>query len=491
MRNHAIRLAAVVLACAMFVGVAVPQTAAGDTPTTGEQVVWLGADGATGLHIYSRALNTVNLWAGIYLVQVVDGEGNPVGPTYGTYCLELYQEILANTDELIVDEGLENFLTAEDACVVNYIMNMYQPTSDVEAASIQAAIWYFLTAEFGVWSPGDFYYQYMTDPFGEFENYDARNYDPAIPVEERDDVRVRALEIVAEVEALEACTYPVSIELTPDAQSLAVGVEATVVAKVLDQNGDAFEGAEVAFEVVSGDGVINPSSGVTDSNGEVLVAVTGTGTVVIKAYTNGGEGVLLYDSLTSGPVDEGIQNLAVIPDEVCDDAQITWSECHFPAGHTKGWWKNNIGKNLRLMGETDRSLPNGRPQLTAAQLESYLEAIDENFDDSGDCLDWLKVFDGNTRSDLRKAYDILNYKGSSADLKAQAQILSLLLTDQWYEQTVEDEGFYTGGCVRLSDGSTMSIGGAIDEILDDYCAGNFLAAAGFADWINNQPEDGY
>jgi len=92
---------------------------------------------------------------------------------------------------------------------------------------------------------------------------------------------------------------------------------------------------------------------------------------------------------------------------------------------------------------------------------------------------------------MEKAYEILSIPDvSDMKQKAEAQILGLLLTAEYYGDEYKNADVYLPDIGQGSDYSgTMS--GAIDYILSLYKAGSYEAAKNLADALNNMPEEGY
>lgn len=153
-----------------------------------------------------------------------------------------------------------------------------------------------------------------------------------------------------------------------------------------------------------------------------------------------------------------------------------------PTGHTIGFWKTNIGKLLYIIG--------GRPQVNEMTMRGYLAAIGlaaigEEFGATTEdrFLQGLDLYD---------AYGILCVDDSSEmRYKAQAQILGLLLSEQYYGYNNENEVHH----VYLPDigqGGDFAgeIQGAIRYILDLYDNGQYAAAKNLADTLNNMSSFG-
>ncbi|MBM4236936.1 MAG: hypothetical protein FJ151_00435 [Euryarchaeota archaeon] len=371
---------------------------------------------------------------------------------YESYCLD-YLIPLHDLDQLVGDSGLGTVMDADDAARIDFILNMYKAGDaadpDLEAAAIQCAIWNITTGGVFLSNPVD----------GTHATYG-------------NDIRNRAAEILASIP--EPPVYPMSIELAPESQCIGIGESATLVATVLDQDGQPFEGANVSFMTTAG--TLSVDWAITDVNGEAEVVLTlATGSATVTATVNAGESVLVWDGLYP-TIDK--QNLAVPPEEKSDCARV----CVCPAGLTPGFWKNNIGKNWGWV--------NGRGiQVPLANLTAYLLSIDTAY---GPTFPWLD-FDPNTPlGRAEDAYAILSTPENSKSmmLKAQKHILALLLTIEWYDDNV-GEGLYLDGCVDLPGDDDPTIGEALEDILAWYTAGNYAAAKNLADFINNQPSGGY
>jgi len=185
---------------------------------------------------------------------------------------------------------------------------------------------------------------------------------------------------------------------------------------------------------------------------------------------------------------DGWANITALSQEniVIDGSGLTVEDVNFgnvicgPPGHTIGFWKNNIIKNLNGA--------NGI-QVPMEDLRRYLQNINDTY---GADFDWLKFDvdeDGCVSDDeMWKAYLILSIPDASdMMLKAQAQMLSLLLTEQLYGEE------YTNAWVYLPSigGSTPMVGTmeeAITYIIWLYSEGYYEAAQGLSDYLNNLPE---
>jgi hypothetical protein len=460
----------------------------------------------------------VGAWAGEMNVTVTDDQGaipSRLGEEYTAFCLDFYTPIQGG-DVLQVDTNLVNDpnLNATEALIVNYIMAMYEPTDDLSGAAIQCAIWFFLTEEYGTYaqmvaglppvgarSLSDVQYQFMTDPDPVDpvnDLYDAKINTVSYPSFAADPsvLREAAFVIIDEVEAaMPDLSYPYSISVTPDTQTVNVGDLAPITIEVRDQYGDPFEGALVHLRwMYESVGVWQYDVELTDVNGQIVGYAESDieDTFHIEACIRGGEAIWVFDP--SEPM--AIQSLG-IPNCVCDDAiAIFEQECYFPCGHTPGFWKENAKKNI----EKFQGLPYTGPysgivydkvykgngiQVTKEDYEHFLDTIEGKYAGGG-IWNWL-YFNGTWAAKLDGAFKILNYGGSDPMLKAQKHMLSALLTVQWYDHDgVHEPGWYEGGCVQFDDGSTMNIGDAIAEMMNAYAAGDYEWAHEIAGALNEQ-----
>ncbi|MEM3059763.1 MAG: SdrD B-like domain-containing protein, partial [Methanomassiliicoccales archaeon] len=154
-----------------------------------------------------------------------------------------------------------------------------------------------------------------------------------------------------------------------------------------------------------------------------------------------------------------------------------------PPGHTIGFWKNNIIKNVN--GWTKGI------QVSMDQLKQFIFNIDAKY---GGDFDFLNLTDADiweniTNADLLKAYNILSIPDASNPmLKAQAQILSLLLTEQLYGEDYSNAWVYLPDLGVGTDPWFGHMSDAIAFILDLYSDGYYTAAQKLADYLNNLPE---
>jgi hypothetical protein len=254
---------------------------------------------------------------------------NVEGSIYESYCVNLYTRIRIG-DVLAVNGPLsEDPRTDIDWCAVNYILNTYHYSSaanpNLEAAAIQAAVWYFVTEPYGVYpgTPGP-RYQFMSDPMS--GNYDARDPHLANPAA----VRERAFQIINSVprDGAGECafSFPVDITLEPESDTIfgPLPKSENLTATVYDQRGQRMQGVTVQFQTDNGS--LNTSSGVTDTNGEVDVTLTTTASddsAVVGTWVDGDYGTLLYHE--SGQL-QSITTMTLIPGTIEDESEIFWTQ---------------------------------------------------------------------------------------------------------------------------------------------------------------------
>ena len=235
----------------------------------------------------------------LYFAGVIDLSAN--SKTYDGYCIDLYTPISIN-DYLWINGPLPGTTgtlpTKVDWSAVTYIINHYSATSNDEAAAIQCAIWYYSTAEYGLYPgtntsyPGR--YQYMT-------------YSQDAMIGSNSTVRNLALTIINQTQDM---LYPNSIILSPGIANVPNGQAETVTATVYDQNGNPLSGVTVNFSTSSGS--LSSNSGTTNSSGQVTVTLTppsnGNNTSIsVTGQVSGNYGNLLYDNPTSP-----LQNLVAL-----------------------------------------------------------------------------------------------------------------------------------------------------------------------------------
>lgn len=435
---------ALALVAMMAVAFAVPMTALA-APAPGDEAKYAGL-GTYGLWINTDEYQPPheNAWAGYLEIYNVDKD-----ETYMGYCLDYFKP-LADEDQMVIDD----LLTDEEWCLVNWVLNNYlaEDASDpnLEAAAIQAVIWMITSG---------------LDDLGILQT----------------DVETRVAQIYGALPEAGECSFPVSIELSPECQTVGLGECGVVTATVLGSDGMPFQGAEVTFFV---DACVDWSDVVmTDCDGEASIEVCCCceGSLAsVTAEVKGGYGRLVENILEDG------QDVVLLPGLLSDGACVRC--CYYPDGYTIGFWKTNIGKLWCFqMGKGT--------QVTKQQVLTALAWIDDLAENHvipafgasyNGKLDWLK--------DLtpQKAYQILNFPKPVTPMNmAKAQMLATLLTAGLYEQT-EGAGYYLNGCLDMPECmEDISIHEAMHIMVTWFHQGKYAKAAGLADYINNQPEGGY
>jgi len=82
--------------------------------------------------------------------------------------------------------------------------------------------------------------------------------------------------------------YPSSIKVTPKITRIANGNPITIISTVYDNNGKALKGATVNFQTTGG--ILDSTSGITDSNGQVFVKLSNVpydSSVTVTAFVSG------------------------------------------------------------------------------------------------------------------------------------------------------------------------------------------------------------
>jgi len=251
---------------------------------------------------------------------------NVGGTNYPGFCIALFNTIsVGNT--LVVNGPLsEDIRDKVDWCAVNYILNTYasvSPLSNLEAASIQSALWYLTTAPEGPYTGLGGRYQFMSDPTTPTP-YDAYRQSGT----PRDAVRARAFQILNSVprDTEGNCTFrfPVNVTLAPPVQTtLTPTGDATLVATIYDQHGAPLPGITVNFTHNSG-GALNITQGITNTNGQIAINYTapgGSGHAHIMADVRGNYGTLLYDP---GRNRQSVTTISLLPGSISANATVLW-----------------------------------------------------------------------------------------------------------------------------------------------------------------------
>lgn len=146
-------------------------------------------------------------------------------------------------------------------------------------------------------------------------------------------------------------------------------------------------------------------------------------------------------------------------------------------GHTIGFWKNNVDKNLE--GENAKGKKkDGNAQLTKAEMEAILDAI------AVDTCPELGFFVGLT---LEEASEIFNNHKKDDLPKAQAQLLALLCSVEYYTGMDADyllSPIYLPDVGQTGGAFLGTLAGAVQLVLDEYCAENYGVAHALATMLN-------
>ncbi len=237
--------------------------------------------------------------------------------TYNAYCIDIYTTIHSG-GQLLVNgplPGTTGDLSDQvDWDKVNYIISHYAANSNLEGAAIQAAIWYFTSAQYGEYPGNDpshpGYYQFMTNP------EDAKLntwYNPNA-------VRDRAWEIINSANSM---NYPSTVTLEPEITRVENGSDVVITATVRDQNGNPLQNITVNFTTDKGN--LSYATRTTNANGQASVTLYNVGdnsTATVTAYVTGKYGTLLYDD-----VNNPLQNLVcaqLLPYTLSDTSTINF-----------------------------------------------------------------------------------------------------------------------------------------------------------------------
>ncbi len=248
---------------------------------------------------------------------------NVGGITYPGFCIDLFTTISVGNILVVNGPLSEDIRDQVDWCAVNYILNTYAaaPTlTNLEAASIQSALWYLTTEPYGIYQGTGGRYQFMSDPTITTP-YDAYRQS----LTPRDAVRTRAFQILNSVprDSEGKCTFrfPVNVTLIPVTQDTSGGGTVPLVATVYDQHGDPLEDISVNFYHDSS-GTLNPSSGTTNATGQIpleFTAPVGSGHAHIMADVRGNYGTLLYDP---GGNRQSVTTISLLPGSISANASV-------------------------------------------------------------------------------------------------------------------------------------------------------------------------
>ncbi len=262
-----------------------------------------------GLDIYSRYYgDDVN--ARIF-------EMNVSGTIYDSYCIDLFTTINIG-DNLTINGSLAEGDPNINWTAVIYILNKYDYSTagdkDLEAAAIQAAIWYYCTEEHGEYPGTGGKYQFMTDPqTGAYDGYFLD--DPSA-------VRDRAFVIINDTkENGTDFKFPTTIELTSSEEYVLVNKSVNLTATVKDQDNQDISGVIVKFAITEGTGTLNPDYGTTNSSGQVQTNFTKTGddnATTVVAWIEGNYGTLLRGDVLYATPKQNVSTITIIPHTIED-----------------------------------------------------------------------------------------------------------------------------------------------------------------------------
>jgi hypothetical protein len=259
-----------------------------------------------GTQIYSRSKAS---WTSAFILEM-----NVSGTIYDAYCIDLYTSI-SKEDNLTVNGSLSEGNPNINWTAVSYILYTYDYSSagdkNLEAAAIQAAIWYYCTEEYGEYPGAGGKHQFMTDDTN--DTYDAylRFGEP------RDSVRDRAFVIINDTkENGTDFKFPTRIELNASEEYVLQGQTINLTATVYDQtDAPIHEGVTVKFAITEGNGTLDPDNGTTNDTGQVQINFTGTdaNATRVVAWVEGSYGTLLRgDILYVEPV-QNVSTITLIP----------------------------------------------------------------------------------------------------------------------------------------------------------------------------------
>ncbi|MHC1681257.1 MAG: hypothetical protein AB9860_08495 [Methanomassiliicoccales archaeon] len=157
-----------------------------------------------------------------------------------------------------------------------------------------------------------------------------------------------------------------------------------------------------------------------------------------------------------------------------------------PDGKTIGFWSTNVGKNLKYI--------KGKAQVSKDDLSTYLTNIyNKYYVTEMYTFDFLYFPGGWTANQkLQKAWEVLTVPDNAVmQDKAEAQILALLLTEQWKGADYSNAFAYIPGCITGHGAVMGTMSNIILHILDHYEAGEFMQAKNEADFLNNLPYSMY
>lgn len=262
------------------------------------------------------------------------------GKSYDAYCIDLFTDIYSGDILLVngalVANGTGNLSSKVDWSKVNYILNKFNANSTINGskdkaingAAIQAAIWYYTTAQYGKYSStNNKKYQFMTDPTSGswYYSYDAE-LQWSWSQTDTSAVRNLAQYIINQANST-TFNYPTKITVQPQSSILHNGDTETITATVYDQNNKALSGINVSFS--TDNGTLSSTSGTTNSLGQVTVNLTANGLnngiANILTWVTGNYGTLLYYDPTKTPLQD-LTTTTTVPYSIEDSATVTFAK---------------------------------------------------------------------------------------------------------------------------------------------------------------------
>ena len=233
-------------------------------------------------------------------------------------------------------------------CGVNYILSNFDYTNNSypsghplngltqnqRAAAIQGAIWYFVTSPYGQYTGASGQkYQFLTDPptnpagNTRIDGYPLRdnsmriiNMVPGCSSPCTIGVNCTAgYSACSEGTCNTSFSFPVRINLTPET-STNCGCQ-TLIATVYDQNNNPMSNIVVKF--LTDHGTLSPSSGTTNSSGQVATVLDMVGspyTANVEVYAEGKFGTFLYDQAQTK---QSLTTLTLLPGSVSVNSTVT------------------------------------------------------------------------------------------------------------------------------------------------------------------------
>ena len=171
--------------------------------------------------------------------------------------------------------------------------------------------------------------------------------------------------------------------------------------------------------------------------------------------------------------------------ETIEDLDFLNAQCG-PDGLTIGFWMTNVGKNLP---KNDPNYIKGKPQVARDVLSGYLTTITTKYYGTYH-YEFLNFPAGMSSEDkMKKAFKILNVDDNSEmKLKAEAQILALLLTAEYKGSAYTNAYVFIPDCVTGHGAFHGLMSEWIIHILNHYAAGEYMQAKNEADFTNNLPK---